>query len=201
MKLSPCTNRSPQGLTCVLGPDHPCPLTVRHSLACAYASAERCDEAITLFEQVITDRARILRQPPPHSPHATRKRIRVPSATMKPSPCTSRLVARPKIRALGKDHPHTLTTLNNIAYTYRSVDRLPESITLYEQVIKTRSASWAKTTWARTMRRELADSYREAGHTDDYHPVRTARQQPASRVPTIRLPWPVCGGNWGRGAS
>ena len=106
---------------------------------------------------------------PARSPYATalHAHTRLLSATMKPSPCTSRsLKTRPA--PSGKDHPHTLTTLNNIAYTYRSVGRLPEAITLYEQVMKEQIRVLGEDhPGTYNTRRELADSYREAGRTDE----------------------------------
>ncbi|OLO53441.1 tetratricopeptide repeat protein, partial [Actinomyces oris] len=48
-----------------LGPDHPSTLTARLNLAGAYREAGRLDEAITLYEQTLTDRTRILG---PHHP-------------------------------------------------------------------------------------------------------------------------------------
>ncbi len=44
----------------LLGPDHPATLASRNNLASAYASAGRLAEAITLYEQVLTDRTRLL---------------------------------------------------------------------------------------------------------------------------------------------
>ena len=39
------------------------------------------------------------------------------------------------IRILGNDHPHTLSSRNNLAYAYKSAGRLAEAIALYEQVL------------------------------------------------------------------
>jgi hypothetical protein len=44
----------------VLGPDHPDTLQSRNNLAVDYQDAGRTDEAITLLEQVLADRERIL---------------------------------------------------------------------------------------------------------------------------------------------
>ncbi len=38
-------------------------------------------------------------------------------------------------RVLGADHPHTLTTRNNLAATYQSAGRLGEAIPLYERTL------------------------------------------------------------------
>ena len=43
-----------------LGPDHPSTLTARNNLAGAYQTAGRLNEAITLYEQTLEDRTRIL---------------------------------------------------------------------------------------------------------------------------------------------
>ena len=47
-------------LTRTLGPDHLRTLASRNSLAHAYRSAGRLDEAIPLFERTLTDRERVL---------------------------------------------------------------------------------------------------------------------------------------------
>jgi len=44
----------------LLGPDHPDTLTSRNNLAGAYRAVGRLEEAITLYEQVTKDCARIL---------------------------------------------------------------------------------------------------------------------------------------------
>ena len=60
-----------------LGPDHPSTLTSRNNLASAYQHAGRLDEAITLYEQNLKDRTRILG---PHHPHTLTSRNNLANA-------------------------------------------------------------------------------------------------------------------------
>ena len=60
-----------------------------------YHDLDMTMQAITLYEQVLTDRTRIL----------------------------------------GKDHPDTLDSRNNLAYAYESAGRLTEAITLADRVV------------------------------------------------------------------
>ncbi|WP_239393633.1 FxSxx-COOH system tetratricopeptide repeat protein, partial [Frankia sp. CiP3] len=50
-----------------VGPDHPDTLSARHNLAGAYETAGRVQEAIGLFEQVLTDTVRVLGPDHPHT--------------------------------------------------------------------------------------------------------------------------------------
>jgi Tetratricopeptide repeat len=52
---------------CRLGPDHPDTLTSRHSLAVAYQAAGDLDRAIPLYEQALTEGARILGEDHPQT--------------------------------------------------------------------------------------------------------------------------------------
>ena len=50
-----------------MGPDHPYTLRLRNDLANAYQAAGRFDEAISLHEQTLADRERILGPDHPHT--------------------------------------------------------------------------------------------------------------------------------------
>ena len=124
----------------LLGPDHRDSLTSRNNLAGAYESAGRLTEAITLYEQVLTDRIRILGN---NHPNTLTSRNNLASAYASAGRLTEAItlyeqVLTDRIRVLGEDHPDTLTSRNNLAGAYESAGRLTEAITLYEQVLTDR---------------------------------------------------------------
>ena len=122
----------------LLGPDHPDTLASRNNLAYAYESAGRLEEAITLYEKVLTFRIRVLGEDHPNTlisrnnlAHAYESAGRLTEAIT-----LFEQVLPDSIRVLGEDHPATLTSRNNLAGAYESAGRLTEAITLYEQVTK-----------------------------------------------------------------
>ena len=121
----------------LLGPDHPDTLTSRNNLAGAYESAGRLTEAITLYEQVLTDRIRVLGE---DHPDTLTSRNNLAGAYRAAGRLTEAItlyeqVLHDRIRVLSEDHPNTLASRNNLAYAYESAGRLNEAITLYEQVL------------------------------------------------------------------
>ena len=121
----------------LLGPDHPDTLTSRNNLAGAYESAGRLNEAITLYEQVLTDRIRVLGE---DHPDTLTSRNNLAGAYRAAGRLTEAIalyeqVTKDCARILGEDHPNTLTSRNNLAGAYESAGRLNEAITLYEQVL------------------------------------------------------------------
>ena len=71
-------------------------------------------------------------------------------------------------RVLGDDHPDTLTSRNNLAYTYESAGRLDEAIDLYEQILTDRRRVLGDDhpdTLA--SRNNLAGAYESAGRLDE----------------------------------
>ena len=124
----------------LLGPDHRDSLTSRNNLAYAYVSAGRLTKAITLFEQVLTDRIRILGE---DHPDTLTSRNNLAGAYVHASRFDKAIalyeqVATDRIRILGEDHPNTLASLNNLAGAYHAAGRLTEAIALYEQVLPDR---------------------------------------------------------------
>ena len=111
------------------------------AIASAYVSAGRLCEAITLFEQVLTERIRILGNNHPDTMTARdnlagayRDAGRLGEAiTLYEQTLTD------STRILGEDHPETLTSRNNLAGAYESIGRLEEAITLFEQVLTDRT--------------------------------------------------------------
>ena len=122
----------------LLGPDHPDTLASRNNLAYAYESAGRLEEAITLYEKVLTFRIRVLGEDHPNTlisrnnlAHAYESAGRLTEAIT-----LFEQVLPDSIRVLGEDHPRTLTSRNNLAGAHHAAGRLEEAITLYEQVTK-----------------------------------------------------------------
>ncbi len=130
----------PERLSSALGGDHPDILTARNNLASSYRSAGRTDEAITLTEQVLADRERILGVDHPDT-LTTRGNLAISywSAGRTDEAITlEEQVLADRERILGVDHPDTLTTRNNPAISYWSAGRTDEAITLNEQVLADR---------------------------------------------------------------
>ena len=124
----------------LLGPDHPDTLASRNNLAYAYESAGRLEEAITLYEKVLTFRIRVLGEDHPNTlisrnnlAHAYESAGRLTEAIT-----LFEQVLPDSIRVLGEDHPLTLISRNNLAGAYRAVGRLEEAISLFEQVLSDR---------------------------------------------------------------
>ncbi|MFC2360878.1 MAG: tetratricopeptide repeat protein, partial [Actinomyces dentalis] len=71
-------------------------------------------------------------------------------------------------RVLGPDHPHTLTSRNNLAHAYRSAGRLKEAVPLYErnlaEALRVLGPDHPHTL---TARNNLADAYRAVGRDED----------------------------------
>ena len=121
----------------LLGPDHPDTLASRNNLAGAYEGAGRLGEAITLYEQVLTDRIRILGE---DHPHTLASRHNLAGAYESAGRLTEAIALFEQVltdhtRDLGKDHPDTLTSRNNLAYAYHAAGRLTEAIQLFEQTL------------------------------------------------------------------
>lgn len=107
------------------------------AIASAYVSAGRLNDAILLFEQILTDRVRILGNDHPdtlisrdnlagayESDGRLNEAITLYEQTL--ADCT---------RILGNDHPSTLASRNNLAGAYESNGRLSEAISLFEQIL------------------------------------------------------------------
>ena len=127
----------------LLGEDHPDTLTSRNNLAGAYREAGRLREAITLYEQVLTDRIRIRILGEDH-PDTLTSRNNLAGAYRAAGRLTEAItlyeqVLPDRIRILGEDHPDTLTSRNNLAGVYQEAGRLTEAIALFEQVLTDRT--------------------------------------------------------------
>ena len=75
-------------------------------------------------------------------------------------------------RVLGPDHPHTLTSRNNLAYAYESAGRLGQAIPLYEQTLADRErVLGADHPNTLTSRNNLAGAYESAGRLEQAIPL------------------------------
>ncbi|MGW5106128.1 tetratricopeptide repeat protein [Nocardia sp. NPDC004123] len=75
-------------------------------------------------------------------------------------------------RAVGTDHPRTLTTRNNLALAYRSVGRFAEAIPLYERALADRERVLGIDHLdTLTSRNNLADAYRSTGRFAEAIPL------------------------------
>ena len=124
----------------LLGPDHRDTLTSRNKLAYTFLTVGRTEEAITLYEQVLTDSIRVLGEDHPNTltSHNNLAGAYRAAGRLTEAITLYEQVLTDSIRVLGKDHPDTLTSRNNLAGAYESAGRLTEAITLYEQVLTDR---------------------------------------------------------------
>ena len=109
----------------LLGPDHPDTLASRNNLAGAYESAGHVEEAITLYEQVLTDRIRVLGE---DHPDTLTSRNNLASAYHAAGRLTEAImrwqaVCADCLRILGPDHPLTATVRENLEAAKRQRER------------------------------------------------------------------------------
>ena len=154
----------------VLGAEHPGTLASRSGLACAYESVGRLTEAITLYEQVLTDSIRILGE---DHPDTLASRNNLAGAYYAVGRLTEAItlyeqVLTDRIRVLGEDHPDTLTSRDSLAGAYEAAGRLDEAITLYEQVLTDRIRILGEDhPDTLTSRNNLAGAYRVVGRLEE----------------------------------
>ena len=161
------------GRSRVLGPDHRSTLISRDELAGAYWEASRFDEAITLKKQILADAMR----KGPDSRGASAARLNL-AATYRDAGRLNEAISLHQenldevSRALGLDHPETLTLRHRLAGTYRDAGRLDEAIPLFEQNL-TDFTRLAGPDHPETLasRATLAGVYRDAGTLDEAIPL------------------------------
>ncbi len=152
------------------GPDHPNTLTARNNLAGSYSGAGRNDEAITIQEQVLADRERILGVDHPDTLRARNNLAGSYSGAGRNDEAITiqEQVLADRERILGVDHPDTLTARNNLAGSYSRVGRSDEAITIREQVLadyeRILGVDHPDTLMARS---NLAYSYSGVGRNDE----------------------------------
>ena len=141
-----------------------------NAIASAYHAAGRLDEAITLYEQLLTDRIRVLGEDHPNTLTTLNNLAGAYESAGRLDEAITlyEQVLTDSIRVLGKDHPNTLTTLNNLAGAYESAGRLDEAITLYEQVLTDSIRVLGKDhPNTLTTLNNLAGAYESAGRLDE----------------------------------
>ena len=147
-------------------PDHPNILTARNNLAIAYREAGRVDEAIALFEQVLTDAIRIHGQGHPKT-QTTRNNLAIAyqeAGRVDEAITLFEQVLTDSTPFDSTDHPNTVITRNNLATAYLEAGRVDEAIALLEQgltnIIRIHGQGHPKTL---NPRNNLAYAYQEAG--------------------------------------
>ena len=153
-----------------------------NAIAGAYHAAGRLDEAITLNEQVLTARTRVLGPDHPDTLTILNNLAGAyeSAGRLDEAITLNEQVLTDSIHILGPDHPNTLTILNNLAGAYHAAGRLDEAITLYEQVLTARTRVLGPDhPDTLTSRNNLAGAYESAGRLDEaitlYEQVLTAR--------------------------
>ncbi|KAL2859131.1 violaceus kinesin [Aspergillus lucknowensis] len=101
----------------VLGPEHPGTLNIMANLASTYRHQGRWKEAEELGVQVMEARGRVLGR----WKEAEELQVQVMQA---------------RGRVLGPEHPDTLTSMGNLAYTLYSQESLHEAVSLMEKCVK-----------------------------------------------------------------
>ena len=112
----------------------------RGNLAIAYRDAGRTGEAITLHEQALAARERLLG---PDHPDTLNSRDNLAIAYQEAGRTGEAITLHEQAlaaceRLLGPDHPNTLHSRGNLAEAYRAAGRTGEAITLHEQVLADR---------------------------------------------------------------
>ena len=119
--------------------DDPGRLGALHDLATAYHRAGRYDDAIPLYEQVLTAARRIFGD---EDPDALGVACNVATAYREAGRLTEAITLLERIlpearRALGEDHVTTWHSAGHLAGTYQRAGRVDDAIQLFEQVLAT----------------------------------------------------------------
>ena len=164
----------------LLGPDHPATLASRNNLAGAYCAVGRLTEAITLYEQVLTDSIRVLGEDHPDTLNSRNNLAGAyeSAGRLEEAITLYEQVTKDCARVLGEDHPDTLTSRNNLAYAYHAAGRLEEAITLYEQVTKDCARVLGEDhPLTKTVRENLEAARRELAQREDSSPTEGSAQE------------------------
>lgn len=107
------------------------------AIASAYVSAGRLNDATLLFEQILTDRVRILGNDHPDTLISRDNLAGAYEADGRFNEAITlyEQTLADSTRILGNDHPSTLASRNNLAGAYESNGRLSEAISLFEQIL------------------------------------------------------------------
>ena len=168
-----------------LGPDHPDTLTTRGNLALAYRESGNLQKAIDMFEDVLTDRTRLLGPDHPDT-LGTRGNLAIAyreSGNLQKAIDMFEDVLTDRTRLLGPDHPDTLGTRGNLAIAYRESGNLQKAIDMFEDVLtdRTRLLGPNHPHTLRT-RGNLAAAHQQAGHLSTAIDMHQALLPDMSRV-------------------
>ena len=107
------------------------------AIASAYVSAGRLNDATLLFEQILTDRVRILGNDHPDTLISRDNLAGAYEADGRLNEAITlyEQTLADSTRILGNDHPSTLASRNNLARAYEADGRLSEAISLFEQIL------------------------------------------------------------------
>ncbi|MFC8776219.1 tetratricopeptide repeat protein [[Kitasatospora] papulosa] len=154
----------------ILGSEHADTLTTRSNLATSYWQDGRIDEAITLFEAVLTDGEQTLG---PDHPHILTSRSNLAASYRQAgrtdeATALSEAVLTDLETLLGPQHPSTLTTRSNLATCYWQAGHTDEAIALEESVLGAREQILgSQHPDTLNTRSNLALSYWQAGRIDE----------------------------------
>ena len=121
----------------LMGSAHSDVLALQNNLATAYEKAGRLNEAIALFEQVLSDRIRIVGDKHPDTLASRNNLAGAYLAANRPEESIAlyEQVLTDRIGILSDDHPDTLASRNNLAYAYQSIGCFTEAISQLQQVL------------------------------------------------------------------
>jgi tetratricopeptide (TPR) repeat protein len=158
----------------LLGAGHLDTLNARNSLAIAYQSAGRIEEAIPLFEQTLVDRTRRLGPGHPDTLTAQNNLAAAYSGAGRAQEAILlfELTLAGREQVLGADHDDTLNSRNHLAAVYRGAGRAAEAIPLHEQTLAAREHALGPDHGSTLgARNNLAAAYRDAGRATEAVPL------------------------------
>lgn len=158
----------------LMGSAHSDVLALQNNLATAYEKAGRLNEAIALFEQVLSDRIRILGDKHPDTLASRNNLAGAYLAANRPEESIAlyEQVLTDRIGILSDDHPDTLASRNNLAYAYQSIGRFTEAISQLQQVLADSTGLLGEDhPQTLTARNNLAYAYVSAGNFTIATPV------------------------------
>ena len=158
----------------LVGSAHSDVLALQNNLATAYEKAGRLNEAIALFEQVLSDRIRILGDKHPDTLASRNNLAGAYLAANRPEESIAlyEQVLTDRIGILSDDHPDTLASRNNLAYAYQSIGCFTEAISQLQQVLADSTGLLGEDhPQTLTARNNLAYAYVSAGNFTIATPV------------------------------
>ena len=168
-----------------LGPDHPDTLGTRGNLALAYRESGNLQKAIDMFEDVLTDRTRLLGPDHPDT-LATRGNLAIAyreSGSLQKAIDMFEDVLADCTRLLGPDHPDTLTTRNNLALAHQDAGLLSTAIDMHQALLPDMTRVLGPNhPYTLTTRNNLAGAHLDAGDLQQAIDMYEALQTDQTRV-------------------